>query len=259
MRRKETRTRWSRTYSDACARRSAILAGVATMLAGVYRHEREATLLAAAGRSTREIAGHLGKSEVATRTLLCRGRVRVRNGLAALDGAQSGSQATRAVTLPPSLSRTAVSGPGSAWRFGLHGELVEDDPLRRLAGPLERRLEREQVVDREGQRRLVGLVGDAVLVQLAGRRPRLDVGAEDVPVRPASGRLRAGDAGNPPRALANVGQSRGQPPARVRRRSTAAHAFGRAASRGPGHGRESAGPRLAGRRARASPGLPASR
>ena len=65
-------------------------AQVATMLAGVYRHEREAILLAAAGRSTREIADYLGKSEVATRALLCRGRVRVRNGLAAMDGAQSG-------------------------------------------------------------------------------------------------------------------------------------------------------------------------
>jgi RNA polymerase sigma factor (sigma-70 family) len=63
---------------------------VATMLAGVYQHEREAILLAAAGRSTREIADHLGKSEVATRTLLCRARARVRNGLVAIDAAQPG-------------------------------------------------------------------------------------------------------------------------------------------------------------------------
>jgi RNA polymerase sigma factor (sigma-70 family) len=66
-------------------------AEVAAMLAGVYRHERDAILLAAAGRSTREIADHLGKSELATRALLCRARARVRVGLVAMDVSGTGT------------------------------------------------------------------------------------------------------------------------------------------------------------------------
>jgi RNA polymerase sigma-70 factor (ECF subfamily) len=46
---------------------------------------RAALLLAAQGFTGREIAGHLGKSEVATRALLCRARLRVR---AALEGGE---------------------------------------------------------------------------------------------------------------------------------------------------------------------------
>jgi RNA polymerase sigma-70 factor, ECF subfamily len=65
-------------------------AQVAAMLAGVHSDGREAILLAASGQSTREIADHLGRSELATRALLCRARARVRNGLVAMDAGRPG-------------------------------------------------------------------------------------------------------------------------------------------------------------------------
>jgi RNA polymerase sigma factor (sigma-70 family) len=47
--------------------------------------DREAMVMAASGFDTRSIAARLGRSEVATRTLLCRARGRMRMQLAAAD------------------------------------------------------------------------------------------------------------------------------------------------------------------------------
>jgi RNA polymerase sigma-70 factor (ECF subfamily) len=55
-------------------------------LADMAPTDREALLLAAAGYSGPEIAAELGRSQVATRTLLCRARGRLRIRLAAAEG-----------------------------------------------------------------------------------------------------------------------------------------------------------------------------
>jgi RNA polymerase sigma-70 factor (ECF subfamily) len=57
------------------------------VLAEVGADARTAMLLSAEGFSGREIAAALGRSEAATRTLLCRTRVRVRRDLAGAGGA----------------------------------------------------------------------------------------------------------------------------------------------------------------------------
>jgi len=56
-------------------------------LDGVRPFEREAIVLAAKGYRGSEIAHHLGRSAIATRTLLCRARGRMRAQLAASDPA----------------------------------------------------------------------------------------------------------------------------------------------------------------------------
>jgi RNA polymerase sigma-70 factor (ECF subfamily) len=56
------------------------------VLARLDPHARAALLLAAEGFSGREIAEAIGRSESATRTLLCRARVRVRHDLAGAGG-----------------------------------------------------------------------------------------------------------------------------------------------------------------------------
>ena len=51
-------------------------------LAAARSDDREAILLAASGYRTREIASHLGRTELATRALICRARGRMRRSLA---------------------------------------------------------------------------------------------------------------------------------------------------------------------------------
>ena len=55
-------------------------------LATLGRADREALLLAAAGLSGAEIGAHMGRSDGATRTLLCRARRRLRDRLALAEG-----------------------------------------------------------------------------------------------------------------------------------------------------------------------------
>lgn len=52
-------------------------------LTGLPAHVREALLLTAAGFSGAEVARRIGRSELATRSLLCRYRSRLRDGVAA--------------------------------------------------------------------------------------------------------------------------------------------------------------------------------
>jgi RNA polymerase sigma factor (sigma-70 family) len=56
-------------------------AQIRATLAAARDVDRDAILLAADGLRTREIAGQLGRSELATRALLCRARARVRREL----------------------------------------------------------------------------------------------------------------------------------------------------------------------------------
>ena len=56
-------------------------AEVLTALAAARPDDRQAILLASDGHRTREIAARLGRSELATRALLCRARARVRRDL----------------------------------------------------------------------------------------------------------------------------------------------------------------------------------
>lgn len=56
------------------------------VLARLDPHARAALLLAAEGFSGREIAAAIGRSEAATRTLMCRARIRVRHELAGSGG-----------------------------------------------------------------------------------------------------------------------------------------------------------------------------
>jgi len=56
------------------------------VLAQVGPHARTALLLSAEGFNGREIASALGRSEAATRTLMCRARIRVRRELAGTGG-----------------------------------------------------------------------------------------------------------------------------------------------------------------------------
>lgn len=52
-------------------------------LTGLPAHVREALLLTAEGFSGAEVARRIGRSELATRSLLCRYRSRLRDGVAA--------------------------------------------------------------------------------------------------------------------------------------------------------------------------------
>jgi RNA polymerase sigma factor (sigma-70 family) len=72
---------------------------------------RRALLMAASGYSGREIAGRISRSEVATRTLLCRGRSRLRVLLA--DEIHVGSSSAPSAGPGPMRPRTGA-GPGSA-------------------------------------------------------------------------------------------------------------------------------------------------
>jgi RNA polymerase sigma-70 factor, ECF subfamily len=56
-------------------------------LAAARSDDRQAILLAASGYRTREIASRLGRTELATRALLCRARGRMRRSLDALEPA----------------------------------------------------------------------------------------------------------------------------------------------------------------------------
>ena len=56
-------------------------------LAAARSDDRDAIVLAASGYRTNEIAARLGRTELATRALLCRARGRVRHSLAASDAA----------------------------------------------------------------------------------------------------------------------------------------------------------------------------
>ena len=56
-------------------------------LAGARSDDRDAIVLAASGYRTTEIAARLGRTELATRALLCRARGRMRRSLAALEPA----------------------------------------------------------------------------------------------------------------------------------------------------------------------------
>jgi DNA-directed RNA polymerase specialized sigma24 family protein len=57
-----------------------------TALAGLAPDARAALLLAAEGFNGQEVAASIGRSEGATRTLLCRSRVRLRLALEAQEG-----------------------------------------------------------------------------------------------------------------------------------------------------------------------------
>ena len=57
-------------------------AEVLRALAAARSDDRDAILLAAGGYRTREIATHLGRTELATRALICRARGRMRRSLA---------------------------------------------------------------------------------------------------------------------------------------------------------------------------------
>jgi RNA polymerase sigma-70 factor (ECF subfamily) len=56
-------------------------------LAGLPARDRDLLLLAASGVTGPELAEHLGRTQLATRTLLCRARARLRERLAGLEGA----------------------------------------------------------------------------------------------------------------------------------------------------------------------------
>jgi RNA polymerase sigma-70 factor (ECF subfamily) len=62
-------------------------AEVFNALAAARTDDREAIVLAASGYRTSEIADRLGRTELATRALLCRARGRMRRSLAALEPA----------------------------------------------------------------------------------------------------------------------------------------------------------------------------
>lgn len=75
-----------RSTEDTIVRRERD-ADVLRALAAARSDDREAIVLAASGYRTSEIAARLGRSELATRALLCRARGRVRESLAAIDAA----------------------------------------------------------------------------------------------------------------------------------------------------------------------------
>lgn len=58
---------------------------LAAALAATRAPDRDALVLAATGHPTRDIAARLGRTELATRTLLCRARSRMRSRLLAAD------------------------------------------------------------------------------------------------------------------------------------------------------------------------------
>jgi RNA polymerase sigma-70 factor, ECF subfamily len=62
-------------------------ARLAVALTGLAPHERRVLLLAAAGLTGQEIGWRIGRTEVATRTLLCRARSRLRARVEALEAA----------------------------------------------------------------------------------------------------------------------------------------------------------------------------
>jgi len=69
-----------RSTEDAIVRRERD-AEVLRALAAARSDDREAILLAASGYRTREIASRLGRTELATRALICRARGRMRRSL----------------------------------------------------------------------------------------------------------------------------------------------------------------------------------
>ena len=69
-----------RSTEDAIVRRERD-AEVLRALTAARSDDREAILLAASGYRTREIASHLGRTELATRALICRARGRMRRSL----------------------------------------------------------------------------------------------------------------------------------------------------------------------------------
>src|SRR5687768_10774835 len=83
----------------------------------------------------------------------------------------------------------------------LHDEAFTADRSWRLPSVLEHRLEREEIVDRQGKRCLLRRIGRPELVQLPGRA-QLDVRAEDRTDRVAARRRVASVTGEPLRALA---------------------------------------------------------
>ena len=58
---------------------------LATILASTRTPDRDALTMAASGHSTRDIATHLGRTEIATRTLICRARGRMRDAMVSAD------------------------------------------------------------------------------------------------------------------------------------------------------------------------------
>ncbi|HEX5014263.1 MAG TPA: sigma-70 family RNA polymerase sigma factor [Candidatus Limnocylindrales bacterium] len=76
----------ARSTEDTIVRRERD-AEVIRALAAARSDDRDAIVLAASGYGTAEIAERLGRSELATRALLCRARGRVRESLAATDAA----------------------------------------------------------------------------------------------------------------------------------------------------------------------------
>jgi RNA polymerase sigma-70 factor, ECF subfamily len=76
----------SGSTEDAILRRERD-AQVLRALAGARSDDRDALVLAASGYRTSEIAARIGRTELATRALLCRARGRVRRSLAQLEPA----------------------------------------------------------------------------------------------------------------------------------------------------------------------------
>ena len=68
--------------------RNEAAADLDVVLRGVGEDARAALLLSAEGFTGHEIAAALGRSESATRTLMCRARIRIRHELAATGGAR---------------------------------------------------------------------------------------------------------------------------------------------------------------------------
>ena len=58
---------------------------IAEALAATRATDRDALVMAATGHPTRDIAARIGRTEIATRTLLCRARSRMRSRLLAAD------------------------------------------------------------------------------------------------------------------------------------------------------------------------------
>lgn len=58
---------------------------LSAILASTRATDRDALTMAASGHSTRDIAAHLGRTEIATRTLICRARGRMRDALVSAD------------------------------------------------------------------------------------------------------------------------------------------------------------------------------
>lgn len=75
-----------RSTEDSIVRRERD-AEVFRALAAARPDDRDAILLAASGYRTREIASQLGRTELATRALICRARGRMRRSLAVLEPA----------------------------------------------------------------------------------------------------------------------------------------------------------------------------